>query len=79
MSQIRLIHIPSVSIYSIRTWKCPLSWSPCESAHAPCSDCVNCPDDVHHDIIIPILHHHHTCGITTIKSAASQQMWVSLC
>ena len=29
-----------------------LAESPQKCMH-PCSDCVNCPDDVHHDAIIP--------------------------
>ena len=35
VSRIKLNPKPPVSNYSIRTRKHPLSWSPCESAHAP--------------------------------------------
>ena len=44
----------------------------------PYSDCINSPYDIKCDVSIPILHHHHTCGITTINHAARLQMWVLL-
>ena len=42
----------------------------------PSSDCVNSSYDVQCDIIHSVLHHCHTCRITTRNCAARLQTWV---